>query len=425
MGFYNRFIRNGPSQEERSITSDWAAGILDPTLNTAGVTVTPYVALNYVAVFACVRLISESIASLPIDVFRNTKSQRTEVGAPKWITRPNIEMTKFEFLERVLGSLCLWGNSYNLVTRDNFGNVIEIWPVDPARVGVVRDNYTYNLTYVIGGQNLTREDVLHIKAFPSPSQAIGLSPISAGRAAISAGMATDAYAGAFWGNGAHPAGLLTVNNPNPDDDYMQRLEAGWNKNHGGAKNANKTAVLQGDIKYQALSLPAEDSQFLQTRKFQTEEIARLFRVPPHMIGDLDRATFSNIEHQSIDFVVHTLRPWMVRVEDALSGLLPNGQYTKFNESALLRGDSQSQAEAFKVAWEHGVINSNTWREKLDLPPVKDGDAYYAPLNMAPVGQDKTATVKDLALAVAALVGSGMAIDEALAAVGLKDTPPAL
>ena len=419
MGIINRLFNAGTGSDE---TRSFEFGdLLSP--RTAGVSVTETTALNYVTVFACVRLLSESVASLPVDVFRKQNKQRTEVAAPSWLETPNVEMTLFEVVERSMASLCLWGNAYLLTTRNAQGSVVELWPLDPSRVSVDRDTASNDLVYLVDGERLTRSQVLHIKAFTSPSSLQGLSPIAVGRSAIAAGIATDNFANTFWSNGARPNGILHVpeSNGTDDNDYAKRLLAGWNQNHSGAGNGNKTALLLGGITYEAISVPAEDAQFLGTRKYQVEEIARLYRVPPHMVQDLSRSTFNNIEHSSIDFVVHSLRPWLVRLEAAFSGLLPTGQYVKFNEGALLRGDAQSQAESLKIAWEHAIISSNEWRQKLDMEPIADGDAFYAPLNFAEVGAQREPTLAEKAQAVAALVQAGMDIGEAKRLVGLTSS----
>lgn len=423
MALLDRLLSRAPEPETRDISANeaWARDIVSGNTTAAGVNVTQDNALNYVTVYACVRLIAESIASLPIDTFQKVKGENRSLRTPLWLDQPNIEMTRFEFIERCLGSLLLWGNAYIYVVRDlTTGAVVELWPINPAAVTVERDEAN-NLRYVVDGKPVPTGVVLHIKAFPNPTSPLGLSPVAVGRQAIAAGMATDTYAAKFWANGASPQGLLTLEGQLDDTDRKQ-LEQAWNNTYGSANKAHKTAVLSGGAKYTPITMPAEDSQFLQTRSFQVDEIARLFRVPPHKIGDLTRSTFSNIEHQAIEFVVDTLRPWMVRLELSLSGLLLPSQYVKFNERALLRGDTKSQAEALHILWQDGAINHNEMRDKLELESISEGDTYYVPLNMAPVDAANEPKLTDKASAYAALVNAGVDPNAAASAVGFNFGP---
>lgn len=377
MGLYNYFFGNTP-EEERDLTFQqlWGADIQSSSIYNAGRSVEN--SLSFVAVFACVRLLSETIAGLPLDTYRKTTGLPKELRNPIWLDTPNKETTRFEFIEQIVTSLTLWGNAYVLKLEDNVGSILELWVLNPAHVTPFR-NGSNDIDYRVGTQTIPGRSVIHFKGFSMPGELEGLSPVSIARQAVNAGLSTDKYAVNFWENGAHPSGVIEVPDKLKDED-VKVLRRAWNSQHQGSKNAYKTAILTSGANYSPISIPADNAQFLQTRKFQVNEIARLFRVPPHMIGDLERSTNNNIEHQGIEFVQYTLAPWLSRIEDKLSLQLPRGQYVKFNEKALLRGDTSAQSESLRTAWEHGAISINEWREKLDQEPIDGGDSYFVPLN---------------------------------------------
>lgn len=393
MGLIQRLIGNSELEERLigNVPGVWPSDreYLFGNSNPSGVSVTESTALNYVSVFACVRAISEDIASMPIDVYSKQLGSTYALDCPYWLVTPNKEHTRFEFMERVLASLLLWGNAYIYVVHDDVGEILELWPLDPSKIEVRRNQSTNDIEYEVDNKaTLGTDEVLHIKAFPSPSGIVGLSPITVGRSAISAGIATDTYAGTFWGNNAQPAGVISMPDDLDEDDAKRTLRI-WNTTHQGARNSNKVGVLANGASYNPISIPAEDSQFLQTRVFQVAEIARLFRVPPHIIGELSHATFSNIEQQSLEYVTRSLAPWVYRVECSLNTLLPPDMYVKLNEKGLLRGDSAAQMDTLRTAFQNGWINTDEARDKLEMAPLPDGkgEQYFVPLNMRSLDDD--------------------------------------
>ena len=280
----------------------------------SGKAVNAKTAIQVSAVYACVRVIAETVASLPFAVFEQDKSgSQKAIDHPLYRIlhdEPNPEMTSFVWRETMLTHLLLWGNSYNQIMRAGRGSIIGIYPLLPDRMEVDRDDkgiltYTYSTT---NGQTvkLRPEDVLHIPGLGFDG-IMGYSPIAVERNAVGLSIAAEEFGSKFFSNGATPSGILThpntVKNP-------KALRESWTEAYGGSSNSNRVAILEEGMTFTRISMPNNEAQFLETRKFQVSEICRIYRVPPHMIGDLEHATFSNIEHQSIDFAVHCIRPWL-------------------------------------------------------------------------------------------------------------------
>ncbi|MGN0793975.1 MAG: phage portal protein, partial [Aristaeellaceae bacterium] len=252
-----------------------------------------------------------------------------------------------------------------------------------------RGNLTYTYTTSEGKTYaLKPEDVLHIPGLGFDG-VVGYSPIALEKSAIGLGIAAEEYGSKFFSNGARPSGILV--HPNTVKD-PSALRASWNAAFTGSANAGKVAVLEENMHFEPLTMPNNEAQFLETRKFQVNEICRIFRVPPHMIGDLDRATFSNIEHQSISFAVHTIRPWLVRIEQAMNrALFPDNEkgrfYVQFNLDGLMRGDYKSRMEGYAIARQNGWMSANEIRELENLNPLSDedgGNVYLVNGNMIPI-----------------------------------------
>lgn len=373
-----------------------AAALSGPP-SASGRSVSPSSALTMIAVYACVRLVAQTVASLPLPIYQRL-SPRGRERAP-WHPlysllhdAPNTEMTAYSFREALQGHLMLWGNAYAEIVREG-ERISALWPLRPDRMRVERVPgagllYSYSL---LSGEtlNFQQQSILHLRGFGADGRS-GYSPIQLAREAIGIGLAAEEFGARFFARDARPGGILT--HPGKlDADAVARLKASWESAHSGLSNAHRVAVLEEGITWQALGMPLRDAQFLETRKHQTTEIARLFNVPPHMIQDLERATFTNIEHQSIDFVVHSLRPWLVNWEQELkrSLLAPAERGTYYAEhlvDALLRGDSHTRAQSLQIQRQNGVINADEWREIENLNPIPDGQGqiYIAPLNMTPL-----------------------------------------
>jgi len=359
----------------------------------AGKEVTPTSAMQLSAVYACVRVISETIASLPFSVYERTDSghrKATDHSLYRLVhDEPNSEMTSFVWRESMLANLLIWGNAYAQIIRDGRNKIIAIYPLLSCNMRVYRSEDGELRYEYTNGKNgvatLMPEEVFAVPGLGFDGVR-GYSPIAIEKNAIGLGIAAEEYGSNFFGNGATPAGILT--HPNHVNDPA-KLRAAWNAAYGGSKNSGKVAVLEEGMQFQQISIPNNEAQFLETRKFQVSEICRIYRVPPHMIGDLEHATFSNIEHQSISFAVHTIRPWLVRIEQAANKQLFNEEdkgrfYTQFNMDGLMRGDYKSRMEGYAIARQNGWMSANDIREKENENPIPDemgGNAYLVNGNM--------------------------------------------
>ena len=368
---------------------------------TSGQNVDEFKAMQTTAVYACVRILSEAIASLPIHVYERTdKGKEKRVDHPLYFLlhdEPNPEMSSFVFRETLMSHLLIWGNTYVQIIRDRSGNVISLYPLLPDKMSVHRDSrgilyYKYqrqteenpNITET-GTVILPQEDVLHVPGLGFDGL-IGYSPIALAKNAIGMTLATEEYGASFFRNGANPGGVLE--HPGILKD-PKRVRDSWNEVYKGVANAHKVAVLEEGMKYTQIGIPPEEAQFLQTRKFQINEIARLYRIPPHMVGDLEKSSFSNIEQQSLEFVKYTLDPWVVRFEQSFKRalFLPEEKKThfiKFNVDGLLRGDYQSRMNGYAVGRQNGWLSTNDIRELEDLNLLSDeegGNLYLINGNM--------------------------------------------
>ena len=370
--------------------------------SAAGQAVNERSAMQMSAVYACVRILAESIASLPLHFYQYNDAGGKEkaVNHPLyWLLHdePNPEMSSFSFRETLMTHLLLWGNAYAQIIRNGRGEVIALYPLMPDRMTVDRDArgriyYEYARSdsdaNTLGKKSsviLSPEDVFHIPGLGFDGL-VGYSPIAMAKQAIGMGLACDEYGAAFYQNGAQPGGVLE--HPNVVKD-PKRVRESWNAIYQGSRNAHRIAVLEEGMTYKPITISPEQAQFLETRKFQIDEIARIFRVPPHMIGDLEKSSFSNIEQQSLEFVKYTLAPWISRWEQAIQRSLlliseRTRYFARFNVEGLLRGDYQSRMNGYAVARQNGWMSANDIREleSLDrIPAEQGGDLYLINGNM--------------------------------------------
>lgn len=363
--------------------------------STSGKPVNERTAMQTTAVYSCVRILAETIASLPVNIYRYTDTGKERVYEHPLYhllhDEANEEMTSFVFRETLMSHLLVWGNAYAQIIRNGKGQVLGLYPLLPNKIEVDRAEngeiyYIYsrysdeNPNFQGYGQiYLKKEDVLHIPGLGFDGL-VGYSPIAMAKNAVGMTLACEEYGASFFANGANPGGVLehpgTLKDPG-------KVRESWNSVYRGTNNAHKIAVLEEGMKYQQIGIPPEEAQFLETRKFQINEIARLYRIPPHMVGDLEKSSFSNIEQQSLEFVKYTLDPWVVRWEQALkkSLLLPqekNEYYIKLNVDGLLRGDYQSRMSGYSIGRQNGWLSTNDIRELEDMNPIPEedgGDLY--------------------------------------------------
>lgn len=397
MGIFSSLFHNRvTSSESIANPSDPYANFLGGGSTYTGKIVTEETALTYSAVWACVRILSEGVSSLPLHLYKRLDKGKERANNHTLYSllaaSPNPEMTAFNFRETLQGHLATWGNAYAEIEYDMAGRVKGLWPLRPDKTLKERNKETKKIQYRVLVENeqliLPSERVLHIPGFGYDGL-IGYSPIRLFRETIGTGMAVEEYGARFFGNGAKPGGILE--HPGQLSETIQdNLVNSWNKMHQGLSNAHRIAILEEGMTYKQIGIPPEDAQFLETRKFNITEIARVYNVPPHKIGDLEKATFSNIEQQSIEFVIHTLRPWLLRWEQNLNlQLLRDSEkkslYTEFLIDGLLRGDSKSRNESYAIGRQNGWLSVNDIREMENMNPVPDGDTYSMNGNMIPIG----------------------------------------
>ena len=362
---------------------------------SSGKSVNERSSLQMTAVYSCLRILSEAVAGLPLHVYRYNNAGGKEKAIDHPLYRllhdePNTEMTAFAFRETLMSHLLLWGNAYAQIIRNGRGEVIGLYPLMPNKMKVDRDSkgniyYTYSRTQddtklsKPGEVVLSPHEVLHIPGLGFDG-IIGYSPIAMAKNAVGMAIACEEYGAKFFANGAAPGGV--VEHPGIVKD-PERVRQSWNSVYQGSGNSHKVAVLEEGMKYTPIGISPEQAQFLETRKFQINEIARIFRVPPHMVGDLEKSSFSNIEQQSMEFVKYTLDPWVVRWEQTINRMLFSSEekktyFVKFNVDGLLRGDYQSRMNGYATARQNGWMSANDIREleNLDKIPVELGGDLY-------------------------------------------------
>src|SRR5574344_211046 len=371
---------------------------------TSGKRVNERSAMQMTAVYSCVRTLSEAVASLPLHFYKYDEngSKKKAIEHPLYFLlhdEPNPDMTSFVFRETLMTHLLLWGNAYAQIIRNVKGEIIALYPLMPDRMTVNRDEkgrlyYEYltnNDDVPINKETTVRlssTEVLHIPGLGFDGL-VGYSPIAMAKNAIGLAIATEEYGAKFFANGAAPSGVLehpgTIKEPG-------KVREAWQSQFGGSANSNKIAVLEEGMKYTPISISPEQAQFLETRKVQINEIARIFRVPRHMVGDLEKSSFSNIEQQSLEFVKYTLDPWVVRWEQTLARTLFTPEekkkyFFRVNVEGLLRGDYVSRMSGYATARQNGWMSANDIREleNLDRIPSEDGgDMYLVNGNMLPL-----------------------------------------
>lgn len=405
MGFFSSIFkaRDKPQVENRTVGSSYSFYMGG---SSAGKNVNERSAMQMTAVYSCVRILAEAVAGLPLHLYRYKEDGGKEKALDFNLyhllhDEPNKEMSSFIFRETLMTHLLLWGNAYAQIIRNGKGEVVALYPLMPNKMKVDRDEngelyYTYTrsteeaLTMEGSTVYLAPRDVLHIPGLGFDGL-VGYSPIAMAKNAIGLAIATEEYGAKFFANGAAPSGVLehpgTIKDP-------ARLRENWNSTFGGSANSGKVAVLEEGMKYTPISISPEQAQFLETRKFQIDEIARIFRVPPHMVGDLEKSSFSNIEQQSLEFVKYTLDPWVVRWEQSLArSLLTEDEkkiyFFKFNLEGLLRGDYASRMSGYATARQNGWMSANDIREleNMDkIPAEEGGDLYLINGNMLPLNK---------------------------------------
>ncbi len=401
MGIFSGLFRSRDKPQNRTTGSTYSFFFGS---SSAGKRVNERSAMQMTAVYSCVRILAEAVAGLPLHLYRYKEDGGKEKALDHSLylllhDEPNPEMSSFVFRETLMTHLLLWGNAYAQIIRNGKNEVVALYPLMPNKMTVDRDTsghlyYSYNR----GNDEAIRDkqstvilrpsDVLHIPGLGFDGL-VGYSPIAMAKNAIGMAIACEEYGAKFFANGAAPGGVLehpgTLKDP-------QRIRESWQSTYGGTSNAHRIAVLEEGMKYTPIGISPEQAQFLETRKFQINEIARIFRVPPHMVGDLEKSSFSNIEQQSLEFVKYTLDPWVIRWEQSIMRTLLSQEekvqyFVKFNLEGLLRGDYQSRMNGYAIGRQNGWMSANDIREleNLDrIPAEEGGDLYLINGNMLPL-----------------------------------------
>lgn len=368
--------------------------------NVAGQFVTPDNVTKVAAVHACIQLIAETTASLPLAPYRRLEDGGKVVDVDHPLHRvlhdkANDVQTAMEFREQLVASCLLTGNGYALKVIDGAGRVTALLPLPPQSVRVIKlvnGRLRYEVTQESGTVIYTQDEVLHLR-YRTVDGFTGISPIAEARDVIGTAMAQQAFEGTFYKNGAKPSGILSHPGRLGQESH-DRIKTSFRQQHGGAENANKLLVLEEGMAYSQVSMSQRDAEYIESRRLTLEDIARIFRIPPPAIGILHEATYSNISEQSRMLVSQTLRPWFVRIEQAMNEALltSRGRRTHFiehNAEGLLRGNLQERYEAYRVAREWGWLSVNEIRRTENMGDIgKEGDTYREPLNSGPVGKDE-------------------------------------
>lgn len=389
MGFLDALL---PKPQRRS-----GDAVYMQMLRGKATSVTPSNALQIAAVFSCVRVLSESIAMLPLELrVRLARGSDKAVNHPLYLLLhdlPNPEMTSIELRMTLMGHVAGWGNAYGQIIRDRAGRVLELWPLrpEPERMKPYRSDQgelLYEYTEADGSKRIFHAwEILHIKGLSSDGLT-GYSPIAQARRTFEIKASMEQYQDSFYENNATP-GVVLKHPGKLSLNAQKNILGSWNERHRGAARANSADILEEGMSIEQIGIPQADSQFLESQKYTRNEIAALFKVPSHMINDLDRATFGNIEQMSLEFVIYTLTPWLVEWEQAISRDLLSTEergrfYAKHSLQALLRGDNASRAQFYSTGLQWGYLSINDVRVLEDQNPIANGDTYFVPLNMVPI-----------------------------------------
>ena len=375
------------------LTSTTLVDMMTAPASAAGVRVSEQTSLGMSAVWRAVNLLAGTAASLPLHAYQQIDDVRVPASKDQQGTRlladPHPDLTPMELWETAYAHLLLWGNCYFQKLYNQAGQLSELWPIRPesVRPGRARD---HTKVYVVNGDEdnpQTDREIFHIPGF-SLDGIMGLSVIQMHRQGLGLALAAEEYGARLFGSGSMMSGILTT--PTKlTQDQATRLKEQWAAKHSGLAHAHEVAVLDNGASFQQMSIPPQDAQFIESRRFQIAEVARMFGVPPHMLMDMERSTSwgTGIEQQGLGFVVYTLRPWLTRVEQRMTRLIrPATVYARYSVEGLLRGDSGARSAFYTSMWNIGAFSTNEIRKLEDQPPVPDGDVRYRPLNMGELGQ---------------------------------------
>lgn len=373
----------GRLTEQRAISFQtvWGSGADIEMLNPAGVNINQQTAFEIVAFFSAVSLISDTISTLPVDaLYKNNGEIYPYRPRPAWVDQPDVDQTRQAHYQQVLVSLLTDGNSFTRIFRDRNGEIVNLVVLDPLSVQIKRNALGRKMFIVTGEkETLSSDEILHITDLLEPGALRGVSRVTKLNNALGVASALQSYAATFFGSGATTNGVIEFPGPLLTKEQAQTLQEGFDSRHKGWRKAHKTGILSGGATYKQTTVPNDSAQFLESRRFAVEEIARAFNIPLHLLGVPDTASYASVEQNAIQFVTHTLRPYVEKLEWAYTRLLPSPAYIKFNVNGLMRGDFQTRIQAYSVASQAGFMSVNDIRRMEDMRSVDGGDAYRVPL----------------------------------------------
>ena len=412
-------------KEDRAISFQtvWGAGFDTEVVNPSGVNINSNTAFEVVAFWSAVSLISDTIATLPVDSFiRQDGNRRPYRPRPAWVDQPDVDMTRQAHYQQVLVSLLVNGNSYTRVFRNSNGDVVNLVCLDPSTVEVRRSAIGRKIFIVKGEEKaLDSESIVHITDLIQPGSLTGLSRVERLKEALGLSSAMQSFAARFFGSGATTQGIIEYPG-NLTPEQAKNLRDGFDSAHRGFRRAHKTGVLSGGASYKQTTVPNDAAQFLESRRFSVEEIARAFNIPLSMMGVPGTQSYASVEQNAIQFVTHTLRPYIEKLEWAYSRLLPVEAFLAFNTNGLLRGDFNSRISAYATGLQSGFMSVNDVRKLEDMSPAEGGDQYRVPLaNIALTDTGLVAETEKTNM-VKALIQVGFDPEATLKAFGLPVIP---
>lgn len=416
----------GRLTEQRAISFQtvWGSGADIELVNPAGVNINNKTAFEIVAFFSAVSLISDTISTLPVDcLYKKDGEIYPYRPRPSWVDQPDVDQTRQAHYQQILVSLLVDGNSFTRIYRDRAGEIVNLVVLDPLTVTIKRNALGRKMFLVTGeDKTLSSDEILHITDLLEPGALRGVSRVTKLNNALGVASALQQYAATFFGSGATTSGVIEFPGPLLTKEQAQNLQEGFDNRHKGWRKAHKTGILSGGATYKTTTVPNDSAQFLESRRFAVEEIARAFNIPLHLLGVPDTASYASVEQNAIQFVTHTLRPYVEKLEWAYSRLLPTPAYIKFNVNGLMRGDFQTRIQSYSVASQAGFMSINDIRKLEEMRSVDGGDVYRVPLANVNLSASDLPEQEGKVAMAAKLINAGFDPASTMAALGL---PPIL